>query len=297
MGSDILPHPSRQANDNPFINTTEQMPSLVKNRPTFCGVSGRISAKVPRHKAMRLIAEIQTDFQPLSVWGSDREREFRVAGAVHAWWHRERFLTGLAWDAIAAAVLLHPGGPPASVLMLGLAGGTSLRILRHLLPEARITAVEIDPHILELGREHMALDELGVETVIADAYVWLRKNRRRFDVVVDDVYRATDDDVVRPGAYDDRTAAALRRAVAENGLLAANLITGRGHRLTQSKFRAFFRSAFPEVRSVTTPDSANEVLVGGATVLTRQALAPWWEKFPDARDRRYWDALNVRRLR
>ena len=265
--------------------------------PNFPVSDRRDLAMLPSVHAMRLIAEIQTDFQPLSVWGSDREREFRVAGAVHAWWHRERFLTGLAWDAIAAAVLLRPAGPPRSVLMLGLAGGTSLRILRHLLPEAEMTAVEIDPHILDLGREHMALDDLGVETVIADAYAWLRKNRRRFDVVVDDIYRATDDDVVRPGAYDAATAASLHRALAKDGLLAANLITGRGHRLTQSKFRAFFRTAFPQVRSVSTPESANEVLVGGEAVLTRQSLAPWWQKFPTTRDRRFWDALNVRRLK
>ena len=110
-----------------------------------------------------------TAFQRVEVWKSDRQVEFRVAGAIHAWWHRDKFLTGLAWDNIAASCLLHPGGPPTSVLMLGLAGGTSFRALRHLLPDVALTAVDIDPGIVALAREHMHLDDLGVTVAIDDA--------------------------------------------------------------------------------------------------------------------------------
>ena len=96
---------------------------------------------------MRLLTTRNTSFQSIAVWGDRREVEFRVTGAIHAWWHRDHFLTGLAWDNIAAGVLSHPGRP-GSLLMLGLGGGTSLRTLRHLLPDLDITAVEI-------GRAHV----------------------------------------------------------------------------------------------------------------------------------------------
>ena len=39
----------------------------------------------------------------------------------------------------AASALLGKHDPPRSVLMLGLAGGTAFRILRHLLPDCRLT--------------------------------------------------------------------------------------------------------------------------------------------------------------
>ena len=71
---------------------------------------------------------------------------------------------------IAAAALLGKNDPPRSVLMLGLAGGTAFRILRHLLPDCRLTAIDIDPEIVGLAREHMDLDALGIEVVIGDAY-------------------------------------------------------------------------------------------------------------------------------
>ncbi len=247
--------------------------------------------------SLRRLEKCDTGFQHIDVWGSAREVEFRVAGAVHAWWHRERFLTGLAWDNLAAAALLRPAGPPRRILMLGLAGGTSLRVLRHLLPEAELVAVDIDPGIVSLARKHMHLDQLGVSVDLADAYDWLRQHRGApFDVVVDDVYQALEHDVARPGFYSAETTRALRRTLAKDGLFVVNLVTGAGHRTLQTAFRKFFRSQWPTVRSVTTPGGANEALVGGADVLSRAALAPWRARFPDAVDARYWDVLRVRRL-
>ncbi|RYD60152.1 MAG: hypothetical protein EOP83_20100, partial [Verrucomicrobiaceae bacterium] len=64
---------------------------------------------------LRCHAIVDTAYQQVQIWKSERQCEFRVAGAIHAWWHERRFLTGLAWDNIAAAALLRPGGPPRSI--------------------------------------------------------------------------------------------------------------------------------------------------------------------------------------
>lgn len=231
------------------------------------------------------------------MWKSARCCEFRVAGAVHAWWHRDRFLTGLAWDNLAAGALLRPGGPPESLLMLGLAGGTTLRALRHLLPDCRFTAVEIDPEIIELAREHMRLDEIGVEVVVDDAYDWAQRTRRRFDVVVDDCYLTGAEDVFRPQTRAGWGVDLLAGRLRPGGLLLTNLITGSGHRRMQSRTRAAFKRRFASVRSLTTPESMNETLVGGDAALPGGALDRWTEGFPDLKDRRYWERIEVRKLR
>lgn len=246
--------------------------------------------------ALKHVASADTAHQSVEVWKSTASCEFRVAGAIHAWWHRDRFLTGLAWDNLAAATLLRPEGPPRSILMLGLAGGTTLRILRHLLPDAEITAIDIDPEIVELAREHMALDEVGTEIHIADAYRWVRKTKRRFDVVIDDCYLAGSNDVFRPERDPAALIEALRPRIAPGGLLLANLVTGPGHRRLQSRMRAAFRRAFTEVRSVTTPDSLNETLVGGDHILTARTLDDWTSRFRYAKDRDYWHRIGVRLL-
>lgn len=242
------------------------------------------------------IATVETTFQKVEVWRSAHQAEFRVAGAIHAWWQRERFLTGLAWDNIAAAALLRPSGPPQSILMLGLAGGTAFRVLRHLLPEVELVAVDIDPGIIDLAREHMHLEDTGIEIHLADAYAWLKKNKRRFDVVIDDVYLAGKTDVFRPQAWDPEHLETLRRAMAPGGLLAANLVTGEGHRTMQSHSRRVLKAAFPIVRSVTTQQSLNETLVAGEDILSGHALKSWEPHFPERRDRALWDIIRVRKL-
>ena len=245
---------------------------------------------------LRCHAVVDTAFQQVQIWKSGRQCEFRVAGAIHAWWHEKRLLTGLAWDNLAAAALLRPAGPPRSILMLGLAGGTAMRILRHLLPDCRLVAVDIDSEIVALAELNMHLDDLGIEIHIADAYQWIAGCKERFDVVIDDVYLAGRDDVFRPGKSDARQISALKRLVKPRGLLLANLVNGAGHRAVQIRTRAAFREGFPVVRSVTTPESLNETLVGGKDVQPLSALAVWREKFPEFSDRKLWECVKVRRL-
>jgi spermidine synthase len=245
---------------------------------------------------MRRTGTVHTKYQSLEIWKSDLATEFRVEGAVHAWYHRKRFLTGLAWDMIAAAALLGKNGPPRSVLMLGLAGGTAFRILRHLLPDCKLTAIDIDPEIVGLAKEHMDLDALGIEVIIGDAYPWLAENQRTFDVVIDDIYLAGKTDVFRPRAWDAGLMAHLKRAVAPGGVLAVNLVTGAGHRSMQSLTRKVLREEFPVVRSLKSAEAMNEVLVAGDFVATKPRLANYDNAFPEWRDRIYWDRLEVQRI-
>jgi spermidine synthase len=245
---------------------------------------------------MRRTGTFHTRFQSLEIWKSEFVTEFRVEGALHASFHRKRFLTGLAWDLIAAAALLRKDGPPRSILMLGLAGGTAYRVLRHLLPDCRLTAIDIDAEIVDLARKHMALDALDIEIQTTDAYPWLAKNKRKFDVVFDDIYLAGKTDVFRPQAWNPELLVHLRRAVAPGGLLAVNLVTGAGHRKMQSLTRKILCDEFPQVRSLTTLAGMNEVLVAGENVATRQQLAPYNDSFQDWRDRVFWDRVAVKRI-
>lgn len=238
----------------------------------------------------------QTPYQSIAVWGDEREVEFRVTGAIHAWWGRERFLTGLAWDNMAAGALCFPDKAPKSLLMLGVGGGTSLRTLRFLCPDLAITAVEIDPGILELARDHMELDAIGAEIITGDAYAWLRANRRKFDVIFDDVYGVSSTDVERPLASPETLLPAIRRSLTPRGIFAANLVLGPGHRTVQTEFRRFFRQHFPEVRSISTYASLNECLIGGPALRPWRDIRDYAKTFPSDADYSFWRRLKARTL-
>lgn len=246
---------------------------------------------------MRRSHDFQSRFQKVTVWKSKLATEFRVAGAIHASFHKNRFLTGLAWDLIAAAALLKPGARPKSILMLGVAGGTALRTLRHLLPNASLTGIDLDGELIGLARQEMELDDTGAEIIIADAYSWMRKNKRRFDVIIDDLYLAGDEDVFRAENCDASWLDLVRGSLAPGGILALNLIIGPGHRAKQTATRAALAKRFPCVRTLRTEESMNEVLVAGENVATATVLLPHTDTFADWRDRMFWKRIKVRKLK
>lgn len=81
-------------------------------------------------------------------------------------------------------------GKPASVLLLGLGGGSVPRILRkEMRCNAPITAVELDPVMIALARGHFGLDSLtGVTVLEGDATVQLHAMTQRFDWVLVDLF-------------------------------------------------------------------------------------------------------------
>ena len=243
-----------------------------------------------------MLERVRTRFNDVEVRETRGLVSFEIAGAAHAEWHPHRRVTRQAWDALAAAALLHPGGDSPAILMLGLGGGTGARILRTLLPKAAITAVEIDGGMIALGRRHMRLDELDVEIHEADAFKFLRETKRKFDVVIDDIYLSGVDDAVRPSAMDDRMIRSLRRVLRPGGLAAINLITGPGHRRVQSAARAAMLRAFPQVLSIRPTDSLNETLAGARHLLPPSVLRAAADRFPHLRDQADWRSLSVRRL-
>lgn len=246
---------------------------------------------------MRRIGHFPTRFQTVSLWKSELASEFRCAGAIHAWFHQKRFLTGLAWDLIAAAALLRSDGKPKSILMLGVAGGTALRTLRHLLPDVSLTGIDLDSELIDLARREMALDDTKAEIIIADAYAWMRANKRKFDVIIDDLYLAGDEDVFRAESCDESWLGLVRRSLAPGGILGLNLVIGPGHRAKQTATRANLAKYFPSIRSLRTEDSMNEVLVAGEIVASAGKLTEYECAFADSRDRKFWSKIKLRKLK
>lgn len=246
---------------------------------------------------MRRIGQFPTRFQTVTLWKSEVATEFRCTGAIHAWFHEKRFLTGLAWDLIAAAALLRPDGKPKSILMLGVAGGTALRTLRHLLPDVSLTGIDLDAELIDLARREMALDDTKAEIIIADAYAWMRANKRKFDVIIDDLYLAGDEDVFRADTCDESWLGLVRRSLAPGGILGLNLVIGPGHRAKQIATRANLAKYFPAIRSLRTEDSMNEVLVAGENVASAGQLAEYESAFKDSRDRKFWSKIKLRKLK
>ncbi len=221
-----------------------------------------------------------------------RRIDMEVEGATFATWHPEQVLTGYSWDAMSAAALWHPSGAPRDVLLLGLAGGTMVRILRHLLPQVRITAVELDEELIPLAKEHMHLDPTDLVLHIGDAYAYLDQTDRRFDVILDDVFLAGAADVYRPERVDNGIAVRYRRALKKDGIVAVNMITDTPHRPLLKKTAAALSSVFARHIAITAPRGYNQALVAGARLNAAQHVRDVKPTFPSASDQRLWSSIQ-----
>lgn len=245
----------------------------------------------------RILEHVQSKHNEILLERTGDGIDMEVAGATFACWHPEHLLTGYSWDAITAGCFLVPSGPPRSILILGLGGGTVSRQLRHLAPEASITGIEIDPEVLRLARRYMDLDHQGLEVIEGDAYAFLRETERRFDVIVDDVYLTGATDVWRP---DDLTGGGLDLVASRlrpGGLALANFITDGHHDHQRRAAQRAFLRRFGATSLVRPPQGFNGILVGGEALGPVGSVRALQARFGTAHDRALWRTIAIRRCR
>lgn len=75
------------------------------------------------------------------------------------------------------------------VLILGLAGGTIINILRKYYPYSRVSAVEIDKVMIDIGKKYFNFAQLSnLQIINTDAFHYLNDCPVAFDLIVIDLY-------------------------------------------------------------------------------------------------------------
>lgn len=105
----------------------------------------------------------------------------------------EGVIQSVAVDRLTPAVsywhAMLPDRRPASVLLLGLGGGTLVHLLTRRFGALRIVGVDASAAMVELARTEFGLAELThVEIVIADAFAFVASCADRFDQIYVDLF-------------------------------------------------------------------------------------------------------------
>lgn len=154
--------------------------------------------------------------------------ELRVDGTLASLHRPGGRVTGVVWWTLAAPVLVLPPGR-RRVLMLGLAGGSVARAIRALDPGAEIVGVEKSPEVVRLARRHLGLDELDVDVVVGDAMEFLRRDRRRFDLIVEDLFVGASRSVRKPDGLLEDGYPLFPRRLRRGGVAVSNTIHEMPH--------------------------------------------------------------------
>jgi spermidine synthase len=133
-------------------------------------------------------------------------------------------VTGVVWWALAAPVVLLRARRRPRALLLGLGGGSVGRALRELAPNIEMVGVERDRAVVETARRDLGLDDLGLEVLTLDARDYLARERRRFDLVIEDLFVGPVRSVGKPDWLLDEGYPAIEKRLRPGGIVSANTI-------------------------------------------------------------------------
>jgi SAM-dependent methyltransferase len=189
-----------------------------------------------------------------------------IGGTFASYYRPGKASTGSVWDALVAPLAWLPPARRNSVLILGLGGGSAARLARAIAPDAAIVGVESSAAVLKAARRHFDLDALGVEVVCDDAQAYLARTRRRFDLIIEDVFIGTEATVRKPSWLPEPGLPRAIRHLRPGGLIVINTIDE-----TIETARTL-GSLMPRMLCIGVEGYDNRVLVGGPRVLDARAL-------------------------
>lgn len=168
--------------------------------------------------------------------------------------------------AMMAFLLFKP--EPASILMIGLGGGSMLKYLHRHLPQADITTVEINPAVIAMRQDfHIPPDDARMRIVQGDGARFVRQPPRRFDVILVDGFTGEGlPDVLCSRSFYQH----CRAALAPQGMLVANVQadTAQARDILRRLGKAFAGA----VLAFESDEGGNDIAVAGTDGVFAQAL-------------------------
>ncbi len=174
----------------------------------------------------------------------------------------QQVLTGGTWDYFLIAPYFNtPPYPPARIdnlLVIGLAAGTTPYQYTQVYGPIPIDGVEIDPAIVEVGRDYFDMTEPNLQVHVTDGRYYLRQTQEKYDVVAVDAYRLP---YIPWHLTTVEFFESVRAHLTDEGVVAINV----GHtpddwRLVEMMAATMLR-VFPSVHTIAVPDTFNAILV------------------------------------
>ena len=203
---------------------------------------------------------------------------------LHSVYIPGRTLTGGTWDYFLMAPYFNPPPhPPEEVhnlLVIGLAAGTIPAQYTDVYGPLPIDGVEIDPAIIQVGREYFGMTEPNLNAVAADGRAFLRQTGARYDVVAVDAYRLP---YIPWHLTTVEFFQEIRARLSDQGVVAINV----GHtpddwRLVEALV-ATMREVYPSVHVIAVPKTFNAIVIATVQETTPDNLAANLPLLEDAR--------------
>jgi spermidine synthase len=229
----------------------------------------------PIKAAAGQIYERESAYNYIQVVELDGVRYLRLneGEGMHSVYAPSLLLTGGTWDYFLAAPFFNE--PPRamaqveSLAIVGLAAGTSARQYTKIYGPIPIEGYEIDPAIIEVGREYFGMTEPNLKALAVDGRWGLSHSRGMFSVIAVDAYRPP---YIPPHLTTVEFFQTVRSHLAPDGVATINVARLPDDRRLIDGLAATLQEVFPSVYVVDVPDSMNSILYATARPTRAQYL-------------------------
>jgi len=207
---------------------------------------------------------------------------------IHSQWHPERIIYNRTWSYFLIAPYFNAAHTPDevdSLLVIGSAAGTIPRQHNAAYPGIRMSGVEIDPQIVQVGADYFQMNDEympNLTTHVQDGRYVLNQLDEQYDVIAIDAYRP-------PYIPWHLTTVEFFQEVdahlTDEGVVAINVGRTQTDRRLVDALTATLGQVYPSVHAVDVPNTFNTILVATrqpttADNLRQNATQPGLEQHP-----------------
>lgn len=210
-----------------------------------------------------LIYETESSYNYIQVLqdGDFRYLRLNEGQGIHSIYHPDQLLYAGPWEQVLAAPYFNaaPYDPAnlTSLAIVGLAAGTTARQASAAYGPIAIDGYEIDPEIVQIGREFFGMDLPNLNVIVQDGRYGLAHSQRRYQVISVDAYRPP----YIPWHLTTREFfLEVRDHLSEDGVVTINVGRAPGDRRLIESFSATLLSIFPSVYVVDLPGTFNSLI-------------------------------------
>ena len=134
-------------------------------------------------------------------------------------------------------------------LILGLGGGSLVEVIKNYYPNIYVTAIDIDPIMVRLGKKYLNLNNKKNNIVISDAWDFVKKSEKKekFDLILVDLYLGD----LFPEKFEKLAFLKdVKKILKRGGIVIFNRLYYSNKRTQAVKFLRSLEEVFPKVEVV-----------------------------------------------
>jgi spermidine synthase len=190
----------------------------------------------------------------------------------HSEYNPQMLEYGGPWQQFLVAPFFYAKRQPADIAriaIVGLAAGTTARQAATVFPNVVIDGFEIDPKIVQVGRDYFGMELANLNIIIGDGRWGLAQSRQKYDLICVDAYRP-------PYIPPHLTTREFFQIAADHlnysGSLAINVGRAPGDRRLINGLATTIGTIFPSIFVMDIPDTFNSILYATLQPTTSEYL-------------------------